>query len=192
MTFKDDELNWPRQPASTSHAHWHIFGDVRGGGDVVYIWARALMPFRVGPQDTPDLTVQVEGPQVYLWGTGWKVWLGEDSLDLSGSVPSAGFQRYVLVSIDGATSAVQTTDGDLFAESVSVPMSGWPEPPSGSIPVGLVRLYGGQTSIVETDVVEGRIIVSSAGGSVMPGVHTHDAAAEGGTEPKQYALFCGS
>lgn len=167
------EGGWTGMSGVARHGETHIWSDTLGGDDPVMIWTRALMPFRVSPQAAPDLTVQIQGPEVYLWLAGWQEWLGDALVDLTASVPGAGLglHRYTLIYIDGATSTAMTLDGAAVAAAVPLPPGSWPAPPSGSIPVGLVHLASDQTTITEADIVDGRVIVGSAGGSITPAAH---------------------
>lgn len=188
------EFNWGGMSEVARHAEMHIWEAAGGGDDPVMIWTRALMPFRLSPQAAPDLTVRIEGPELYLWDTGWQEWSG-GNVNLAAHVPGANLHRYCLVSIDGATSAAQTACSTPVSTAIPISPGGYPQPPSGSIPVGLVHLTGGQTTITEADIVDGRVVVSSAGGSIKPGLHhlidstAHDDTAAYGAAPNRGDLM---
>ena len=114
------ELNWAGKSSVPRHAEMHIWEATLGGDDPVMVWTRALMPFRVSPQVVPDMTVQIQGPEVYLWQNGWKEWVGDAVFAIpGGSIPGAGLHRYSLISIDGATSLAQITDGGRTAATAA-------------------------------------------------------------------------
>jgi hypothetical protein len=172
----------------------HIWEDALGGDDPVMIWTRAMMPFRVSPQVVADFTVQIQGPETYLWLATWKQWPGDVSLDLSGDYPGAGLHRYCLVSVDGATNLAQISCGVAVATAVPIPFANYPTPPWGSIPLALVHLGGAAVAgneIVEASIVDSRIIVASAAGSILPAVHDHTTVAQGDASKAEVLAWIG-
>lgn len=165
------EFVWGGAADVARHAAMHIWEADYGGDDPVMVWTRAMMPFRCSPQPVPDLTVQIQGPEMYLWATSWMEWAGDDVVDLTAEVPGVGLHRYCLVYIDGATSTAQLLSGGAIADIIPLTPASYPVPPTGSIPVGLIYLYGGQTEIGEGDIVDARVIVSTGPGGVSPGAH---------------------
>ena len=143
-----------------------------------YLAQDSLLTALVLPEQTPDLTVIVEPWPVVVDGTFY-LFPGTPSggYDLSASVPSSGNECYALLSLDSdfVTLSVTTStpkletdfpsldgtiDGDTIQECLTAA-------PSGSIPLALIRLYGGQTAINQADIVLDmrQIINVSSGGS---------------------------
>lgn len=168
------ELNWAGMSSVPRHAEMHIWEATLGGDDPVMVWTRAFMPFRVSPQVVLDFTVQIQGPEMYLWLATWNQWPGDISLNLAGDYPGAGLHCYSLVYIDGLTNVAMSVPGGSVAIAMPIPLASYPTPPMGSIPLALVHLVGAAVAgneIDESDILDSRIIVSSGPGSVVPGLH---------------------
>lgn len=149
-------INYP-VPSSTSlatstssrHASTHNWS----GNDPVFIEKRQLMPYRPTP---------IGGMYVYLgrdvdWrGQQWLYYTGS-ALDLSPAIPTTG-SRYALVYAKetGGHGILTGTVRDL----ATLALSDVPTPIPGTTPLSIIRLYSGQTGIIEglndTDLVDVR------------------------------------
>ena len=169
-------------PQVVAHHGTHEFGADEGGGDVVWVQKQQIVPMLATPTSPNTMMINVYA-DLYPWGTGWNWFAGALSADLTARIAAAaGEAKYVLVSIDGATNALQYTDGtDFIILLPPVDMGDLiPEPPAGSVPVVAVYLPNGVTSLGWDNLFDVRLFNQPMGGSVAPGVHqwldatTHD------------------
>jgi hypothetical protein len=117
---------------------WSAFAD-----DTVYVHLRQWLPLLVRP--TSGLEVQID--QGVIYRDGW-IWVSNQTLDLSGYRPtSAGAALYVLVSVD-ETGAATATAGDETTKAL-LAITDCPAPNPDHIALAAVRIYTGQTSIVD-------------------------------------------
>jgi len=194
------EVDWPSfsAPGDYSyvqhHHEAHELHNTSGGDDVVWVQSQQLMPLLVYPTDPATLFVNVFGGW-YPWVSGWHYFESTLSITFAAHVPALPAEaRYVLVSIDGATEALQYTAGATFP--IFLPPADAedmvPAPPAGSIPIGAVYLVFGATAIGWDELFDMRLFSQPVGGSVMPGVHDHTAIAEGGVlvQPVIALMFC--
>lgn len=149
---------------------WNAAGD---GSDVVWVQKPQIMPMLCYVASGDTLTVTVE-PDIYPWDDGFQ-YFERDTQDMTASIPAnAGEARYSLVSIDGATNALQVTDGDVFAAYLP-PLEHMDKilsPPVGSVPVGAIYLPNGVTQLTQLgNIWDIRMFNQPVGGSVLPGVH---------------------
>jgi hypothetical protein len=150
-----------------AHANTHRFmGDGPGGGsDVVWTELRQFLPWRLGPGG--GLTVHVYRGVGYIDGA-WQQVAPATTVDLSSYVPVTDDKvKFVLISID-TSGAITVTDG-VEVDPADLGLDDIPAVPAGTAyALGAVRLYTGQTEIVEartdTDIVDLR----------FPMWHTHD------------------
>lgn len=138
------------------------------GVDPIYINWRQIMPLGVFPSS--GLTVQIFGG--YLPHTGADIYVSDQTLDLTASVPGSG-ARYTLVSFNLTTGAVTVTDGTINTGGFSsLTYADIPDTPAGCWRSCAVALYFGQTAIVETnderDFFDVRFPEEQPAGSVSP------------------------
>jgi len=126
------------------HADQHIAPD---GFDIVWINGRAVLPLRVGPQLTADLSVKVE-PGVYPSYVGNEYFDGSTSVSLSANVPNNG-QRWVVVGINQRTGAIGQVVGDIVFAGNPLTATALPAFPNHLVVLAAVQLYVGQTEVVE-------------------------------------------
>ena len=177
-------------PQVVGHGDTHTYG----GGDEVYIFTKQIMALLVFPTDPATMTVNVSNGW-YPWLSTWHYFEDTVSANLAGSVPvgAGGEARYTLISIDGATEALQYTDGDIFpawlppADTEDM----IPGAPLGSIPLAAVALVFGQTTITGDDIYDLGMIRQPVGGSVTPGVHDHTDATQGGVTKAEVLTWIG-
>jgi len=154
--------NYPYVPY---HHESHEFQNADGGDDVTWIQSQQYVPLLAYPTDPTSMTVNVYGGW-YCWGTDWHYFEAAISADLTGSIPGiVGNARYTLISIDGATEALQYTDGAEFPAALPpadiedmIPVA-----PGGSVPIVAVCLQNGMVSIDWADLYDIRMMVATAG-----------------------------
>lgn len=121
-----------------------------------FIGQQSIITALVTPQAIPDLTVSIKAWVIVSRGLYYE-FPGLANLDLSGSVPSAGNNCYAVIFIDNdfvstrITSSTPRSIADLplaaadIQECVSAA-------PITSTPLAAIRLYGGQTTIQNSDI----------------------------------------
>jgi len=170
-------------PQVVAHHNSHELGNADGGDDVVYVQKQQILPLLAYETDPASMYINVASDW-YPWQSGFKFFEGATSADLSGYVPTtSGQARYLLVSVDGATNILQYTEGDTW--SLYLPPADLsslvPDAPAGSVPVVAIYLPYGTTALTrETNLYDVRILISPVGGSLLPAVHDHSDAANGG------------
>ena len=170
-------------PQVVAHHNSHELGNADGGDDVVYVQKQQILPLLAYETDPASMYINVASDW-YPWQSGFKFFAGATSADLSGYVPAtSGQARYLLVSVDGATNILQYTEGDTW--SLYLPPADLsslvPDAPAGSVPVVAIYLPYGTTALTrETNLYDVRILISPVGGSLLPAVHDHSDAANGG------------
>lgn len=117
-----------------------------------------LRPGIVRKSDAGGLYVYLE-PHFYLRHGVYTYFAGED-IDLSGSLPGAGLQRWVLVCIDPDTGAAALLNGSTLSTSLTLTRSSIASIAIGDyLPRCAVRVYNGQTTVLEqeTDIADARL-----------------------------------
>ena len=161
------------------HHESHEFQNTDGGDDVTWIQSQQYVPLLAYPTDPTSMTVNVYGGW-YCWSTDWHYFEATVSADLTGSIPGiVGNARYTLISIDGATEALQYTDGAEFP--IALPPADIedmiPTAPGGSVPIVAVYLPNGLAAIDWANLYDIRMMVATAGMLVD---HGHSAVGDGG------------
>jgi len=123
------------------------------GADPAPIDLRNLIEMRGRAQATPNLTIKIERGQ-YEYGSDVNRYPGED-VDLTASVPGVAGHRYVLIYVDGATNAADFDDGVIVPLAAAAPI---PDLTVNTIPICLVDLENGQTTITEDDIYDWRFL----------------------------------
>ena len=145
--------------ATSSHGFTHNWA----GGDTVWVDKRQMMPLRVTP---------LGGMEVYLsrdvfWShDSWSIYTGH-SVDLTDAVPVTGsYYAMIYANPQGGSGIITGTLRDLLSLSVN----DVPNPLPGTVPLAMIRLYAGQTGIIEglndTDVIDVRESYSPAWSNV--------------------------
>jgi len=145
------------------------------GFDVVWVQKQQIVPMLAHPTDPYSMSVEVE-TDYYAWDDVWKIFEKQTSEDLTARLPGVGYVRFVLISIDGATSNLIYTNGDEY--SVLLPplqIDAIPIPPTGAIPVVAVYLLNTTTSIGWDDLYDMRLLISG-GGYMSVGAAPRDGA----------------
>lgn len=133
------------------HAHSHeIDGSGTGGWDAVNVYERMFTSLRVNAQIAPDLTVQV-APGYYNIDDTELYFVGGNSPAMTAPVSGV---KYAVVCIDAA-GVISIEDGALTGPPITFTFS-----TTGLIPLAAVLLIAGQTSIVESDILDVRPFLS--------------------------------
>lgn len=122
--------------------------------DPVPVDLRNIVEMRARAQATPDLTIHVERGQ-YVFGYNDVKQFPGGNLDLTASVPAGAGHMYSLVYIDGATNTLANDD------SITVPLAATPPIPDitqNTIPICIVDLSNGQTTITEDSIYDYRFM----------------------------------
>lgn len=139
------------------HARTHQFPEGNPGRDVVKVYQPALMPLRTYP--TTGLTVAVYR-LIYRSGATTSNFSGQ-LLDLTGSVPGVGLVRRTLLYLDKGTGTILTVDGTPVLNNGIIPVPS-PDIPDDAIPSADVQLVGGQTTIIEANIIDRREFLERA------------------------------
>lgn len=153
--------------ATQEHAETHRYmgSGLRGGTDPLWVELRQFMPFRATAAG--DLAIYVH--RGILWtGSAWETYETSDTIDLADELPTGDSKAcYVLVTIDTSGDVITTTGSQV--DQADLGLDDIPAAPADTAMVlAAVRLYTGQTEIVEartdTDIIDLR----------YPYYHTHD------------------
>lgn len=151
------------EPYSLSlHARTHEWPTMKPGSDAVYVFPRALVPFKVSPV-YPDLAFSVaSGYYIYNGEVdnfpGLGSWYLTDSLPLVG-----GNYMIVLVYFNPSTNAIEVAEG---IESSDI-LPTYPDVPTNMLPLAYIRLANGQTTLSEADFVDDGRPLFTFGSSVV-------------------------
>jgi len=153
----ETESSWLYDYTMQAHHAQHE----RGGFDTVWVHGRVIIPLRVNPQTTPDLTIDIlAGVYPTLTGNTW--YDGATSYSMSANIPANG-QRWVVVGIDQSTDSVIVQNGSIVTKTRSLAWSDLPTIPADMVTLAAVAMYAGQTTITEDDIVDMRAFAGWAG-----------------------------
>lgn len=125
------------------HAETHIWAHPMGGNDIVYVWLRQWMPFRVGTKS--GFVIEIAPG---MW-RGW-AYKAAQEVDLIGYRPSGYAARYVLVALDFDGDAVVRA-GPVVSPPHALSLSTCPVTELTEKPLAAVALYGTQSEIRDSD-----------------------------------------
>lgn len=122
-----------------------------------FVGQQSIITALVTPQGIPDLTVIVKAWIIIVQNTVYG-FPGNSSVDLSSYVPASGNNRYAVVFLqaDYSTISVQASTARSIADlplDVTDIQECVNAEAASSTPLGVVKLYGGQTTILNTDIV---------------------------------------
>lgn len=127
-----------------AHAPQHAWTGV----DPVYLAAHQITNLGVFPSSGFVVTIY----QGNIQRGASLIAVAQQTLDLTSSVPTGPDNgRYTLITLDD-TGTVATTDGSIIAYYASLTNADIPATPAGHFRLAAVRLYGGQTAIVDRAV----------------------------------------
>lgn len=128
------------------------------GIDPVYIEKRQLMPLRPTPLGGMGLYVTRE----VTYYDDKAVSVTGQQLDLSAYVPASG--SYLVLVYKDTDEIIKVTTGGVLKDLLTLTLADAPQAYPGTVPIALVRLYGGQTGIAEgyqdTDLIDVRQLFS--------------------------------
>lgn len=132
------------------HAWTHVWPT---GPDITSVAGRQILGCRVREQDTPGMTLQVDG--------GWYDLLGYKEFWPTSSsaftAPAANWRRDLLsIDSDGALAIQQGVAGPLLGAKI-------PEATVGTLPLCAVTLAAGQTTITEASITDLRFVPRVSG-----------------------------
>ena len=163
------------KPSPMMADHTHEWGKT---GNTTWVRGEQIMPGLVHPFSS-SLVIQVIGQA--FWLAGWHV-LDNTTIDLTPYVPTTG-AKFILIESD--ESGVMT-----FTESAAVAgrelllFEDIPDPTFGKYPWCAVKMYGGQTSIIQslldTDIIDLRFSHYAALGNEVVGLFTSQGLAGDG------------
>lgn len=122
-----------------------------------FIGQQSIITALVTPQNIPDLTVIVKAWIIIIQNTAYG-YPGSNSVDLSSLVPASGNNCYAVVFLqaDYSTISVQASTARSIAD-IPLGVDDIQEcvnaEAASSTPLAAVKLYGGQTTILNTDIV---------------------------------------
>src|SRR3990172_4652407 len=160
--------SWDGGAQLGAHAGQHALG----GGDTVWIQTKQIVPLRTRPAIPASMRVFVESG-AYQYQSGFNYWPGGYTSDMTAQVPGAGLQLYRVLYIDAVTNALA------YANTATMVIDPYLANfktvldliPAGCVPLVAIRLYNGQTTIVEADIYELRSLISSAPGTTTSTAH---------------------
>lgn len=122
-----------------------------------FVAQQSFITALVIPQQIPDLTVTIKSWIIIANGIYYE-FPGVQDFDVSASVPSAGNNRFAVVFLDNdyltprvtASTPRLNTDLPLGAADVQECITA---APSTSTPLAAIRLYGGQTQVLNADII---------------------------------------
>jgi len=142
------------------HGETHTAGT---GSDPAPIATRNIVNGLVHETSPVSMSVYAES-LIYEVGGSLVKWTG-GSIDLTSSVPStSGKHRYTLISIDASENVLRATDGDLFPSPIA---PGLPDVPQGDVPLAIVELRYGDTSVEADRIYDYRVMFSTIGGDMQ-------------------------
>lgn len=149
---------WGGSPYLPKHGNTHRFW-AGGGGDVVFVEDRQLMPLLVHPSGTFGACNVVIEPDVYYQDGRWKYAGNTGSPDICSLKPTDGTAKMVLLYLDG-NSNPQLVAGSTFGASITgiaQVMPFVPNPPAAnSVPLAWIRLVSGTERIGWTNIYDAR------------------------------------
>lgn len=143
------------------HGETHVWRDGFVGTDTFNIYRRQIAPLRTYPNTSGTLSVFV-APYDYIWDGDPVSWAGLPALDLNGTQPATGTARLMLVYLDMESNVVGAVTGaiDVYSDAIELAR---PALPTGTwFPSAYVRVYGGQGSILESDIWDARQLWASS------------------------------
>lgn len=156
--------NWGGSPYSPRHAAQHSFPDNDWGGDIVWVYGRQFTPLCVTPATgSAGGNYVFVNPYVYYLDGIWNYAGGVATPSLFPNKPSDGNAVAVLIYLD-ASGDVQTIAGSGFSSANTTIDSMLPFipalPNASSVPLGLVRLTSGTSSISWNEIFDLRPFIS--------------------------------
>lgn len=140
-----------------AHADQHIINEDSIPSDPVWVYRRAMAMLRGSPPADSSLRVYIQSGDLPFSNNVY--WPGGYTGDLTGSLPAAGNQVWLTLSITSA-GAIDTNTGSEFAEGLMA-LNPPPDPDVGNVSICHVLLSDGTTSITETEIWDARRTVGA-------------------------------
>jgi len=157
-------------PFLVNHATSHQWPDGAKGNDAVLVYQPALQMLKT--TTSSGLNVYIS-PVIYVNDNVRNYYAGETT-DLSSYLPSSGYKKYILISLDPNSGAIVISTGTTVTDvpSITPPM---PDTNANYIPSAYVLLIGGATSITSTDILDSRFFLQddTSKGSVNHLINNH-------------------
>lgn len=150
-------------------------------GDTTYIAAEQFAPMGLGPTSPATWEAFVR-PGIYPYGTSYKHWPGGFTDDLETLVPTVPGFRYIGLYINPVTNTLHGVTGSVVPPDYYPWYDYIPTLPTGTIiPIGVIELGWGNTTLGTQNIHDLRGFVQPLGGTLTPGPHasTHQ---NGGTD----------
>ena len=150
-------------PSVINHASSHEWQDTYPGADAISVYPRALIPLRINP--SVDGAVKIDITRgVYAIYDKIIQYPGEVGYDLGADIPAADYMVGVLVYLDANAQTVSHLLGETVADTGVI---AYPDVPNDVLPLAYVKLYGGMTELLESDIIlDLRPVYSITGGLV--------------------------
>lgn len=154
--------NWgSSSPYLAKHGHTHSFiPEERGGGDVVWVYGRQMMPLAVYPSGTSGAAMVTIKPAIYYQNNIWHYAGGTATASLLPYKPTDNTARMVLIYLDSAGNPQLEAgstyfNGDITGSSQIVPYL----PQIGDlshVPLAGIRLVSGTSEVVWANIYDVR------------------------------------
>lgn len=136
------DFSFPEAKNTEAHHSSHEYGNQVNGSDVVFSQLRQLMPLR--PTPFGDMQVQYYRNLVWI-GNDWRMITGS-TIDYTPAIPATG--AHFLLTYLNQSGEFESITGTL-KDVNSLTMADVPDPLEGTMPLAAIRIYAGQTGIVE-------------------------------------------
>lgn len=161
LKLNPDIVNLPgfngTDPFLALHAASHQWPEGEKGNDAVMVYQPALQMLKT--VESSGLSVYVS-PTVYANGNTRKYFTGA-TVDVSTYVPSSGYKRYILISLDPVLGAVDVSIGATVGDysAITAPM---PSINASYIPSAYILLTGGMSSVSDSNIIDARLFLHNA------------------------------
>jgi hypothetical protein len=156
-------VTYPGNFSLAPHHETHEFLNPSGGQDPIYFGARQYLPLRVGHE---GMAITVQAGYVQL-PNGWRMVQRKEPVDLTPYRPTTG-ARWAVIGLTLA-GEIAVTEGAVMTSVLNLRATDIPPLPEGHYGLAAIRLYAGQTRIVETvygsDVIDLRDAVDFSSGA---------------------------
>lgn len=151
--------NWQ---SSTSyipiHGNQHSFNpSTLGGGDVVWVYDRQIIPALVYPSGTYGASMVLIAPDLIWHNSAWMAVGGTGTASLLSYKPTGSTASLLLISLDGNGNPKTTLASSAISASVtggSALLTYLPDPDNVDLPLAMVRLVSGTSTILWDNIYD--------------------------------------